>query len=219
MHTDTQFNRSKSMAPGTVAEAVGMNVESASPTPLTSFSDGTGSVLDLADARSWQHLIKTRVPLEFEFGFSAEDHEQPDVRTAAQHMDNIRSVLRPAVTDMAKVFNVSRQAIYKWINAESAPEPASLERIKALSRVADAFSEAGIKHGRAVALLKMKAFNGRSLLDLAASDQIQPEQIQLLIAEAKAMEKAYDRSGLAQSKTTPSSDWQSSISIPGTAGD
>ena len=122
-------------------------------------------------------------------------------------------MLSPAIADLATVFGVSRQAIYKWIGGEATPEPDKFERIRALSHAADAFRDAGIT--RASSMLKMKAFEGRSLMDLAAAGQLLPSHIQSLIAEAQAMDGAYDRSGLAKSKAKPSDDWRTEVSIPG----
>ena len=70
---------------------------------------------------------------------------------------------------------------------------------------------------RASSLLKMKAFDGRSLLDLVAAGQLAPEHSQTLIAEAQAMDAAYSRSGLAKSKAAPSDDWRAELSIPGSS--
>jgi DNA-binding XRE family transcriptional regulator len=140
---------------------------------------------------------------------------RPDFRSVSDHIRNIRQVLNPAIADLAAVFDVSRQSIYKWIDGESTPEPDKFDRIRALSQAADAFRNAGVT--RASSLLKMKAFQGRSLMDLAAAGQLVPLHIQSLIAEAKVMDAAYDRSGLAKSKAKPSDDWRAEASIPGYA--
>ena len=70
---------------------------------------------------------------------------------------------------------------------------------------------------RASSFLKMKAFGGRSLLDLVAAGQLLPEHTQTLIAEANAMDAAYSRSGLAKSKAVASDDWRAELSIPGSS--
>lgn len=176
---------------------------------------GTGSVFDLSRAGNWHRMVEARVPLHIEVGTADTSQEQrPDLRSASEHLANIRQVLNPAIADLAAVFGVSRQAIYKWIGGEATPEPDKFERIRALSHAADAFRDAGIT--RASAMLKMKAFEGRSLLDLAATGQLLPSHIQMLIVEAQAMDAAYDRSGLAKSKAKPSDDWRTEVSIPGT---
>jgi hypothetical protein len=175
---------------------------------------GTGSTFDISCAGNWRSMLEARVPIHVDVGMADDSQEQrPDLRSASDHLGNIRQVLSPAIADLATVFGVSRQAIYKWIGEESTPETDKFERIRALSHAADAFRDAGIT--RASSLLKMKAFDGRSLMDLVAADQLLPSHIQSVIAEAKAMDAAYDRSGLAKSKAKPSDDWRTEVSIPG----
>jgi Predicted transcriptional regulator len=176
---------------------------------------GTGSVFDLSRSADWRRMLEARVPFHVDVGV-ADNHQEkrPDLRSASDHLANIRQVLNPAIADLATVFGVSRQAIYKWIGGEATPEPDKFERIRTLSQAADAFRVAGIT--RASSMLKMKAFEGRSLMDLAAAGQLLPSHIQSLIAEAQAMDAAYNRSGLAKSKAKPSDDWRTEVSIPGT---
>ena len=175
---------------------------------------GTGSVFALSHANEWGKMLDTRVPY-FDVQTAGVDVARPDIRSAAEHLANIRQVLNPAIADLATVFGVSRQAIYKWIGGESTPEADKLERIRSLSLAADAFQKAEVT--RASSLLKMKAFDGRSLLDLVAAGQLAPEHSQTLIAEAQAMDAAYSRSGLANSKAAPSDDWRAELSIPGSS--
>ena len=176
--------------------------------------DGTGSIFDLSRVADWRRMLESRIPLHVELAVSDDSQERPDLRSASDHLGNIRQVLNPAIADLATVFGVSRQAIYKWMGGEATPEFDKFERIRALSHAADAFRNAGIT--RASSMLKMKAFEGRSLMDLAAGGQLLPSHIQSLITEAQAMDAAYNRSGLPMSKARPSDDWRSVISIPGT---
>lgn len=175
---------------------------------------GTGSVFDISRAGDWRKMLDTRVP-HFDVLTTDTNAARPDIRSAAEHLANIRQVLNPAIADLATVFGVSRQAIYKWIGGETTPEDDKLERIRALSLAADAFQKAAVT--RASSLLKMKAFEGRSLLDLVAFGQLLPEHTQTLIAEARAMDAAYSRSGLAKSKAVPSDEWRAELSIPGSS--
>ena len=138
-----------------------------------------------------------------------------DVRMAAEHLENIRLVLHPPVADLAALFEVSRQAIYKWLAGTSTPEEGKFERVRTLSQIADRLHAAGI--ARAGTLMKMKAFNGRSLMDLIRSGENRDEHLDRLITEARAMERAYGRTGLATTRSRPTRDWQSDISIPGSA--
>lgn len=173
---------------------------------------GTGSVFSLSHAHEWGKMLDSRVPY-FDVRTPDVDVVRPDIRSAAEHLANIRQVLDPAIADLATAFGVSRQAIYKWIGGESMPEDDKLARIRSLSLAADAFQKTGVT--RASSLVKMKAFEGRSLLDMVAAGQLVPEHTQTLIAEAQVMDAAYDRSGLAKSKAKPSEDWRTEVSIPG----
>src|SRR5258708_10187775 len=135
-----------------------------------------------------------------------------DVRTTVEHLENIRIVLNLPIATLASVFGVSRQAIYKWLAQVSSPEPNKVESIIKLSKIADAFKQAGIH--RTGALLHMKLFNGESLLDLLKTGKSNENHSNQLLAEAQIMETSYQRSGLAQSNAPSTNDWLSSVSIP-----
>ncbi|TAN25837.1 MAG: XRE family transcriptional regulator [Castellaniella sp.] len=175
---------------------------------------GTGSVFELSHVGKWGRMLDARIPY-FRIQTSDVDTDRPDIRSAAEHLANIRQVFRPAIADLSTVFGVSRQAIYKWIGGESVPEEEKMDRIRSLSLAADAFLKAGV--GRASSLVKMKLFEGRSVLDLVAARALLPEHVQSLVTEARAMDAAYDRSGLAKSRAVPSDDWRAGISIPGSS--
>lgn len=123
-------------------------------------SGGTGSVFDISRAGDWRKMLEARVPPCVDVEMADDGGEQrPDLRSAST-TSATSAVLDPAIADLATVFGVSRQAIYKWIGGEATPEPDKFERIHALSHAADAFRDADIT--RASSMLKMKAFEGRS---------------------------------------------------------
>lgn len=205
MYTTTSLPHRSMLVPQHVGTAVVM---------IACALGGTGSVFALSHANEWSKMLDARVPY-FYVQTADTESARPDIRSATEHLANIRKVLNPAISDLATVFGVSRQAIYKWIGNESTPESDKLERIRALSLAADAFQKAGVT--RASSLLKMKAFEGRSLLDLVATGQLSQDHTKVLIAEARAMDAAYSRSGLANSKAVPSDDWRAELSIPGSS--
>jgi len=178
---------------------------------------GTGSAYAMDRLDTWRPYLQHRVPFISEVGLQSSGAERVDVRTPLEHLENIRTVLNPAVSDLASVFDVSRQAIYKWLSNDSKPEPEKLARVQALSQIADAFKDAGVV--RAGSLLKMKTFGDRSLMDIVKAGADWREAVDVLIAESRAMESAYERSGLAKSKAKPTSDWQTSQSIPASRED
>lgn len=175
---------------------------------------GTGSVYEVDRAEAWRNYVQPRVPFILDAAdILAPTADRPDVRMAAEHLENIRRVLNPYVADLASLFEVSRQAVYKWLSGNSNPEPEKLARIAELSRIADVFRAAGVSH--AGVMLKMKAFGGRSLMELIKIGGNRADHVDTLIAEAKLMEASYKRSGLESSKAKATSDWKSAISIPG----
>jgi predicted DNA-binding protein YlxM (UPF0122 family) len=171
---------------------------------------GTGSIYPIETAQRWQPFIQSRAPLGFEK--VGQFYPHMDVRVPIEHLQNIRTVLNLPMAELAILFDVSRQAIYKWIAADAFPETDKLARIIELSKIADAFKEAGIHRGGI--LLKMQLFDGQSLLDLLKAKKSHEKQLKELIIEAQIMKTAYEQSRLTSSSTKPTDDWLSSISIP-----
>ena len=175
---------------------------------------GAVVVREFGETENWMQGSMLRTTL---FGHLGADlihaRSLPDVRTVPEHIENIRGTLNPKMADLAAIFDVSRQAIYKWISRDTTPEDETIHRVLQLSRISDQFREANVS--RAETLLKMKTFDGHSLMDLIQSGENTDEHINALINEARAMESSYINSRLADSKAIPTDDWLSSISIPG----
>lgn len=179
---------------------------------------GTGASYPVDGYKHWRHYVQPRVQFAFDssdaliFSASAPD---VDVRSVAQHLANIREILSPSMSELAKDLGITRQALYKWLSGENQPEDdVKTLVITNLSNIADAFSEAGIADAKM--LVKMKAFNGRSLMDLVKEGEDWHKPVQLLIDESKAMNAAAEAANFAASKAKPTDGWKSSVSIPGT---
>lgn len=69
-------------------------------------------------------------------------HQAP--ASPAEILEHIRSVLRPAVTDLARALGVSRQAIYDW-QAGGAITAENAARLREMSHAADLFADAGLQ--------------------------------------------------------------------------
>lgn len=128
-------------------------------------------------------------------------------------VENIKNVFDIPISSIADILNVSRQAVYKWLANTSMPDENKHAVIKTFSQVADKFKKAGIN--RPGILLKMKAFEGRSLSDILLAGENADFYISALIKEAKIRESSYKKSGLSESKANPTDEWRSYISIPG----
>ena len=174
---------------------------------------GTGSRYGLADIETWRSFVAARVPFGIVVHLGAGILMPPDAVPPETHLDGIRSVLTPRMSDLSSLLGVSRQAVYNWMAGKSNPEEKHLARIHELSRIAGRFREARVR--RADTLFKMKAFDGQSLRDLVKAGKNRDSHVDILIAEAQAMDAAYRASGLAGLDARPESDWASYLSLPG----
>lgn len=90
------------------------------------------------------------------------------VRTPSQDLQRIREVLKPAVSELASVFGVSRQSIYNWINGESVALE-NVSKLHDLASAADVLAFQGIRVDSN--LLKRKFHNGKSLMQVAKAGE------------------------------------------------
>jgi DNA-binding transcriptional regulator YiaG len=178
--------------------------------PMFVDGNGTGDNLSLGLAYSHPEILSSNV-------FTVPEYSTPkreqllDVRTIGVHLENIRQVFDLPMSDLASVFGVSRQMVYKWIDGAQ-PEEKSATKIIALSQIADTLVKSEVQHiGN---LIKMKLFDGYSLLDVVREGKSWKVPVEKLIVEAKAMEKSYAQSGVSTSKAKPTNDWMLDQSIP-----
>ncbi|CNI70713.1 helix-turn-helix domain-containing protein [Yersinia mollaretii] len=178
---------------------------------------GTGASYPVDKIGQWRPFIQSKVQFAFESSQAASyDTNSKDVvfRTVAQHLGNIRQVLSPSMSELAKDLGITRQALYKWLSGENQPDDeAKTKFIITLSNIADEFSKANITDAKL--LIKMKAFDGLSLMNLVANGEDWHRPVMLLIDEARTMNQAAESANFIGSKAKPSDDWKSSMSIPG----
>ncbi|SUI90712.1 XRE family transcriptional regulator [Shewanella morhuae] len=182
---------------------------------------GTGASYPINAYKQWRQYVQPKVQFTFdsiESAYTPTYAPEVDVRNVAQHLANIREVISPSMSELAKDLVITRQALYKWLSGENQPDDNSkVQFITNLSNVADEFSNAGLDDAKL--LIKMKAFDGQSLMDLIKQGEDWHKPVQLLIDEAKAMSIAADKANFAESKAKPTNGWKSSVSIPGTVED
>lgn len=99
-------------------------------------------------------------------------------RTPVENLERIREILRPAVSDLAVIFGVSRQSVYNWGNGEpvAAENAAKLED---LAKAADVLAHSGVTIN--ATLLKRKFANGRTLLQVAQSGESARDAAAMLV--------------------------------------
>ncbi len=170
---------------------------------------GTGSIYDTMHSSEWIDDISYRV----HYAIETTQLLSPDLRTPAQHLENIRHIFNIPISNIADLLHVSRQAVYKWLAESSIPEPEKQNIITKLSKIADQFRESNIT--RVETLLTMKTFDGKSLIDIILSGENPSQHIAAVIQEARIMQASYEKSLLSLSKAKATNDWRSYISIPG----
>jgi hypothetical protein len=99
------------------------------------------------------------------------------VRTTAEDIEQIKRVFSPSVSDLAKAFDVSRQAVYNWLGGDQ-PSPTHLGRLRALALAADILAEAPVPVK--TTLLKRKIIKGESLMEIVQNGGQVEEAAKLL---------------------------------------
>ncbi|WP_312298715.1 helix-turn-helix domain-containing protein [Atlantibacter hermannii] len=184
----------------------------------SSFSlDSTGANFLLKNLSNWCKYVQSKTTVNIavnDDSLMQAGTKAIDLRTISDHMHNVKSVIAPSMSELAKDLNVTRQALYKWLSGESQPDvQANVDYIVELSKMADRLNEAGVKNAKA--LVKMKVFDGLSVMDIVKQGKKWERSVEFLIAEHQLMREAAKKAKLGTSKASPSEDWKSGISIPG----
>jgi DNA-binding transcriptional regulator YiaG len=134
--------------------------------------------------------------------------ESSPARSSVENLERIRSVFAPAVSDLAKTFNVSRQTIYNWLNGEQ-PTIEHTAKLKDLALAADTFAGAGIKVSGI--LLKRKITDGKNMFEVVQSGGSAADAAQLLMQIIKRESEQKERlaaryAGRTASQTSADSD-------------
>jgi len=82
--------------------------------------------------------------------------------TSARDIAHVRDVMKTSVSELARVFGVSRQAVHEWIRG-GALSPRNAQRLSELAQAADVFVESGTDVTPQV--LRRKISGGSSLLE------------------------------------------------------
>lgn len=112
------------------------------------------------------------------------------IRTPAEDMERIRTILAPAMSDLATAFNVSRQTIYNWMRNQQ-PTDEHTAKLRDLALAADAFAEAGtLVNG---SLLKRKVIGGKNLLEVVRDGGSARDATQLMLQIVRREESQRER--------------------------
>lgn len=137
-------------------------------------SAGTGAHFD--DARMLQHRFRTNLTASHIQLYEA---EVPLARSTAEDVARVREVISHSISDLAKIFNVSRQTIYNWISGEL-PSQEHAAKLEDLALAADVFAEAGIVV--TPILLRRKVAQGKTFFEIVKEGGAAQSTAQLLAA-------------------------------------
>ena len=123
------------------------------------FLVGTGGVIDA-------RYLQNRHERGYAFAGVRVPGESPNpARTPAENLARTRTVLKPAVSDLAELLGVSRQAVYSWANGEQ-PKAELAARLEDLAQAADVIAAENTNPGLA---LKRKIADGKNLVEIVAA--------------------------------------------------
>lgn len=163
-------------------------------------SIGTGGELSIEQLQRSVHPVQHTAP-------TVDLADVAPVRSPAEDLVRIREVLKPAVSDLATTFGVSRQSVYNWLNGEPVAEE-NAANLQDLAQAADILAHEGITVN--AALLKRKFAKGRTLLQVAqAGESARDAALQLVhIHKRETTQRERMAARFAtRGKTTPSADF------------
>lgn len=128
-------------------------------------------------------------------------------RNAAENLARVREVFRPAVTELAAILGVSRQAVYNWQAGQPVAEENDV-RLEQLARAADLLVAEGLAEQASV--LRRKLPGGRTLFECVrageAADVVAASLIELIRHEHAQRRAMADRLGGRKRKAIDAED-------------
>ncbi|AYB67263.1 XRE family transcriptional regulator [Klebsiella pneumoniae] len=123
-------------------------------------------------------------------------------RAPVENLALIREVLKPAVSDLAVAFGVSRQTIYNWINGEQVAE-ANANKLADLAKATEILVNAGVTIN--ATLLKRKFANGKTLMQVvqAGESAIDAANLMVNIHYKEKVQRDRITAKFAKRKNTP----------------
>jgi transcriptional regulator with XRE-family HTH domain len=138
--------------------------------------------------------------------------EPSDIRTPAENLTHIRTVLKPAVIDIAHALGVSRQAVYDWQNGK----PISVEnadRLADLAHAADVFATEDLT--APAQLLRRPIVSGKTLFDMVrdggSAEQAAQKLVQMVRRELQQRQMLAERLSNRKRPAMPSEDYGTPI--------
>jgi DNA-binding transcriptional regulator YiaG len=138
---------------------------------VLAFLVGTGglSTADYILARSQRGYAFENI----DYSRKSDHSENAGYRSPGQNLDRIRETLSPSVTDLAFMFNVSRQTIYNWLAGDPIAQ-GNEDRLERVASAADLLANHGLNAKQSV--LRRKFREGKTFFELVR-DGMEPDEI------------------------------------------
>ena len=104
-----------------------------------------------------------------------------DLRSTREHLSNVRATFKFNMTEIAKLFEVTRPTVYNWMSGTE-PKSETGKAIARLSRAADSLKNLGVR--RIELYVRRPILGDKSLVDMLKLGQPTTEVISTLVALA-----------------------------------
>lgn len=151
----------------------------------TILATGTGGIIDFHSLEQYQSGNSSPSNILKIPAIESEPSTNP-----VEYIQRIREIFSPAISDLAKSLNVSRQAVYNWLNGEM-PKEKHLAKLQDLAQSAEMIAQAGIS--MTGSLMKRKIVNGHNLLEVSQSGGSVLDAVQALIHIVRRENKQRER--------------------------
>ena len=114
--------------------------------------------------------------------YAARNHEAALVdvhRSPSDDLEIVRTVLKPAVSDLAIALGVSRQTVYNWLNGDQVTQENAISKLRELAQAAEILEQGEVTIS--ATLLKRKFAQGKTLMQVVETGGSVREAALLLV--------------------------------------
>lgn len=124
-------------------------------------------------------------------------------RSPSDDLVLVRTILKPAVSDLATALSVSRQTVYNWLNGDAVTQENAIRKLRDLALAAEELEQAGVTIN--AALLKRKFFHGKTLMQVVQAGESVSDAAHLMvhIHQREAAQRERITAQFAHRKNTP----------------
>jgi len=148
------------------------NIKNSFRSPITiAFKAGTGGITDT-------HYLHNRQERGYKFTFIVDlPSSIANAHKSATNLERIKQIMKPSISELATLFNVSRQTIYNWQSGEE-PSIDNMKKIEELAKTSDFLATKGLTSSQ---FFKRKLIENHSLFDIVRTGGSSYEAAQVLV--------------------------------------